>query len=297
MPITLPAVQVTTAPTTADATVLKAHCKLIGRLALRSLYDELVGYPKPGLVSPVDAGSHKDMDHYTFFRSLFSLRHYFVRIALAGINRASFRELQIIGMAAERRMLLATRNINTHRGAVFSLGLLAAACGQIISRNESIGGNALGDEIRREWGTTIMSSASQYQSHGQSVNVRFEVGGAREEAAKGYPIVFGTGLPVLRQTLLHTGSPRLAYTQTLFSLMAELADTNVLYRGGVEGLNYVQRSAADFLKRGGVYQHDWGSQAIELHHQFVSRNLSPGGSADLLAATIFVQRMHQVWEG
>lgn len=297
MPVSLLPVQATTAPTATDAAGVKAHCKIIGRLALRSLYDELVGYPKPGLVSPVDAGSHRDMDHHTFFRSLFSLRHYFARIASAGMNRASFRELQIIGIAAERRMLLTTGGINTHRGAIFSLGLLAAACGRILSRHENIGGNALGDEIRREWGTAIMSSASKYQTHGQSVTARFEVGGAREEAAKGYPVLFGTGLPALRLTLLDTGSPRLAYTQTLFSLMAELTDTNVLYRGGVEGLDYVQRSAADFLKRGGVYQHDWEGQAIELHHQFVSRNLSPGGSADLLAGTIFVHRLHQVLEG
>src|SRR5487761_2392443 len=97
----------------------------IARLAVRSLYQELALYPKPGLVSFRDNGAHLDMEAATFVRSLFSLRGYFVAISAAGMDDAGFAELQRLGLAAESRMLRATRGINTHRGAIFTHGILA----------------------------------------------------------------------------------------------------------------------------------------------------------------------------
>src|SRR3954463_4860094 len=106
-----------------------SHAAIIGRAAVRALYTELALSPKPGLVSPLDSGAHDDMDMTTFMRSLFALRGYFCAIAEAGAAGADFAELQALGLRAERRMLAATCGINTHRGAIFSLGLLAAAAG------------------------------------------------------------------------------------------------------------------------------------------------------------------------
>ena len=97
---------------------------------MRSLYDELSLYPKPGLVSLVDNGSHCDMDAGTFMRSLFALRRYFFHIAAAGAANAPFSELKRLGIAAERRMLAATGGVNTHRGAIFCIGMLCAAAGR-----------------------------------------------------------------------------------------------------------------------------------------------------------------------
>ena len=108
-----------------------ADCERIGRLAVRSLYREVALAPKPGLVSPVDNGSHDDMDMSIFFRSLFALRHYFRDIARAGADGAGFATLQSLGLAAEAQMLAATGGINTHRGAIFNLGLLCAAAGRV----------------------------------------------------------------------------------------------------------------------------------------------------------------------
>ena len=101
----------------------------IGRAAIRALYAELALHPKPGLVSPLDSGSHDDMDMTTFMRSLFALRGYYRDIAAAGARGADFAMLQALGIAAERRMLAATGGVNTHRGAIFGLGLLTAAAG------------------------------------------------------------------------------------------------------------------------------------------------------------------------
>ena len=105
------------------------HAQTIARLVIRSLHAELALYPKPGLVSHRDSGAHRDMDAGTFVRSLFSLRGYFAEIAAAGMRDARLAELQQIGLRAERRMLQSTQGINTHRGAVFCLGLLCAAAG------------------------------------------------------------------------------------------------------------------------------------------------------------------------
>ncbi len=107
----------------------------IALLAVRSLHRELALYPKPGLVSLIDNGAHRDMDAATFVRSLFSLRGYFAAIAAAGMCAAGFAELQRLGLAAEARMLRATCGINTHRGAIFTLGILAAAAGHALARN------------------------------------------------------------------------------------------------------------------------------------------------------------------
>src|SRR5450830_1577900 len=106
---------------------LRDFCRKMAREAVRSLYQELVLYPKPGLVSLVDNGSHQDMDAATFMRSLFSLRRYFLAIAEAGARGAPFSLLKQLGVQAERRMLSATGGVNTHRGAIFSLGMLCAA--------------------------------------------------------------------------------------------------------------------------------------------------------------------------
>jgi triphosphoribosyl-dephospho-CoA synthase len=109
-----------------SAAELAFHAAL-GRAAIVSLYDELALEPKPGLVSFADTGSHDDMDAGTFLRSLFALRHFFVHAAAQGAASAEFAPLEALGVAAETRMLRATGGVNTHRGAIFTLGLLCAA--------------------------------------------------------------------------------------------------------------------------------------------------------------------------
>ena len=105
----------------------RAEAARLGRLAIASLHAELALAPKPGLVTPSDAGSHADMDARTFWRSLAALRGYFEAIAQAGLAQAPFDALRRLGLQAEDAMLRATDGINTHRGAIFSLGLLTAA--------------------------------------------------------------------------------------------------------------------------------------------------------------------------
>lgn len=268
----------------------------IGRYALQSLHQELATYPKPGLVSPVDSGSHKDMDASLFFRSLFSLRKYFCDIARAGTHSASFTLLKQLGITAEQRMLKATQGINTHRGAIFNLGLLAAAAGHLYAADLPLQKDTLRDVVRSRWGNAIRQHGKSLPnvSHGSQVASRYGAGGALHEAASGFPHLFEVGLPALQQSLESGADPNSAAVQSLFSLMAVLPDTNLLYRGGEPGLCFARESARSFLAEGGVHRPCWKKHAVDIHRQFVDLNLSPGGSADLLAATVFVNRL-QSW--
>lgn len=267
----------------------------IGRKAVYALYTELALHPKPGLVNPLDRGAHDDMDMATFMRSLFALRSYFREIACAGSRHADFRELQSLGLAAEHRMAVATRGANTHRGAIFTLGLLAAAAGTLHAQNLPIGGDALGRAVADKWGKDIREAAARAPvSHG-SIAVRLHgVGGARQQAADGFPLLFQLAVPTLEKTLLAIGERERALVQTLFAVMAELDDTNLLHRGGTGGLVHVQAQARAFLAAGGVHSCQWRARALALHRDCIARGLSPGGSADLLAAAIFVHELRMM---
>jgi triphosphoribosyl-dephospho-CoA synthase len=266
----------------------------IGLTALNSLYQELCAYPKPGLVSLVDNGSHQDMDACTFLRSLFSLKAYFRDVALVGSRNACYEKLRCLGIMAESRMLRATGNANTHRGAIFSLGLIAAAAGLLSGRGQSLEEDALGRTIRERWGDDILLSApGRPCSHGTMVAAQYGVSGARQEAAAGFPHLFNVGLPALEASLSQRINLQSAIIQCFFHLMAVLPDSNLLYRGGPQGLRYAQSEATSFLTRGGAFRKNWRVHARAIHHQFIARNLSPGGSADLLAASLFVHQLQK----
>jgi triphosphoribosyl-dephospho-CoA synthase len=262
--------------------------------AVRALLEELVTYPKPGLVSLVDNGSHDDMDATTFVRSTLALRRYFENAARAGQAPCSFDTLRQLGVEAEARMLKATRGVNTHRGAVFNLGLLAAAAGRSLSMPPSwhpshgFDGGTLGRIVASQWGVGIAAHRRDAASHGSRIGARYGAGGAQAEAAAGFPSVYRVALPAYRGVIAGGGSANQARVQAFFALVAQLQDTNLLHRGGPQGLAFAQAQAQAFIERGGVACSDWCDEAADIHRRFVERRLSPGGSADLLAACVFV---------
>ncbi|WP_426112579.1 triphosphoribosyl-dephospho-CoA synthase MdcB [Massilia sp. PWRC2] len=284
---------------TALATPALRFDVLAARWALGALHAELLLYPKPGLVSLIDNGSHTDMNAATFMRSLFSLRHYFAAISRAGAAAAPFSVLRQLGQHAELRMLAATGGINTHRGAIFSLGLLCAAFGRLRAAHagsavSSIDAAALRGALtswRAELAAHVNAAPPGATSHGVLVARRHHAGGAREEGARGLPMVFEVGLPALRRTLAAGASMQAARIDALFALMATIGDTNVLHRGGADGAQLVRSTARAFIDAGGSAAPDWRARALAAHRLFVGRRLSPGGAADLLAATCLVQAM------
>ena len=263
----------------------------IGRAATLALHDELSLAPKPGLVTLVDNGSHDDMDAHSFMRSLFALRRYFGDITRAGMLDAPFHVLKQLGIDAEARMLRATGGINTHRGAIFCLGMLCAAIGRCQARGEALTQARIGELLRACWGQALGVHSvinGEPVSHGARAVLRYAASGAREEGALGFPSVFDVGLPALRRALAAGRGLREARIDALFALMAHISDTNVYHRGGVEGALTVRRQARAFIARGATAAPDWEARALASHRTFVAARLSPGGAADLLGAVCLV---------
>jgi triphosphoribosyl-dephospho-CoA synthase len=267
------------------------HAERLARLALLCLKLEVETYPKPGLVSHVDNGAHSDMDAELLCRSADTLTPFFRDLAIAGAEGAGMTRLRAIGIAAERAMLAATRGVNTHRGAIFGLGLLCAAAGyrSALGFRKSLGGL-----VSQRWGEDILSGPISLRSHGAGASRRYGAGGARAEAVCGFPSVYDIALPALHAARkLAPHDEEAVRIQTCMTLIADVTDTNLLHRGGPEGLRFAQASVSTFLASGGIGSPGWRGRAIDIHHAFVARNLSPGGSADLLAMVLFVDLLER----
>ncbi len=261
----------------------------VAALAEQSLQLEVHTWPKPGLVSHVDTGSHTDMDADTFLRSGSAIRPFFAELVEAGMHDCDMPELRGIGLRAEFAMLRATGGINTHRGAIFGMGLLCAAAGWRLAGHADAR-ISLGNAVSRRWARGIVDGPCLLSSHGQAAARHFGAGGARQQAALGFPAVYKVGLPALHYAFaLASGDAEAARVQASFALIAVLEDTNLLHRGGLAGLRFAQQSAQLFLDRGGIGQPDWRHLAEATHRAFVERRLSPGGAADLLAMSLFVE--------
>ncbi|MGO9430677.1 triphosphoribosyl-dephospho-CoA synthase MdcB [Rhodoblastus sp.] len=256
----------------------------IGALAMSCLCLEVETWPKPGLVSHIDNGSHHDMNAAMLYRSASALEPFFTALAAAGTAGAGMDRLRAIGVAAEAAMLEATGGVNSHRGAIFGLGLLCAAAG---ARDRD--GEGLGETIQRRYGLAIVKGPIPLHSHGSRALQVYGATGARGEAAAGFPSVYDIGAPALAEGFrLAPNDPEAARVQAIFALIEGVLDTNLLHRGGAAGLAFARRRAREFLDGGGVAAAGWRAEAARIHAEFVSRRLSPGGSADLLSMSLFV---------
>jgi len=263
--------------------------RAIADRAVAALLKELDAWPKPGLVSRVDSGSHTDMDAAMMAASAASLRPFFAELAAAGQDGAAIDRLREIGLRAEAAMLLVTGGVNTHRGAIFGLGLLCAAAGSMTRDSGAIVPSRLGDVVRQRWGADILRGPVPLFSNGTTALRRYGAGGARAEAASGFRNLYQVGLPALREArALRPDDPDAAAVQACFALIAAVRDTNLLHRRGMEGSRAAAAMASAFLQQGGVATPDWHARAATIHAAFVALNLSPGGCADLLAMTLFV---------
>lgn len=263
----------------------------LARLAREALCAELSAYPKAGLVSLVDSGSHSDMNSATFLASINALDEYWRVIAELGARGAPFSELVGAGKQAEHSMLSATQNVNTHRGAIFIVGILLA--GVAYAHSHQLPFSQISQIIRQVWGESLIGHPTTSKSHGNSIRQRYPelASNLLSTAASGFSELFNNYLPCLHA--LYPQYNERAYLEIFYRLLAEVNDNNLLYRGGVAGLELAQNLAAKFVANGGIRQVDWFNQATQIHQQLVAQNLSPGGCADLLAATIFLHSVER----
>ncbi|MFN3988019.1 MAG: triphosphoribosyl-dephospho-CoA synthase [Rhodocyclaceae bacterium] len=278
-----------------------ALAELVDVLARDALRRELVLEGKPGLVTPSSCGSHRDMDFACFERSIAALRGYFGDCVLLGARACELGALQARGLDAEGAMFRATGGVNTHKGAVFTLGLLSAAVGAQQARGR-IHIPSLGDVVAQIWGEAILRSGrdaalAQAGTHGLRLRIDHGLPGAREQAAAGFPVLFEVTLPTLRaaRSISARWGARAAL-QALFATMAVLPDTNLAHRGGLEGLAWARAQATDFLVAGGLAATDAAARIAHMEVAFVARWLSPGGSADLLATAFWLDALEQGME-
>ncbi len=260
-------------------------------LAPVALYKELVLYPKPGLVSLVDSGSHTDMTAHTFIRSIHALRSYFTDMVRLGAGGSLFAVLQDRGLRAEADMQAATGGINTHRGGIFLIGMLCAAAGLTTRLLRPMTAGSLRHVLLSMWGDELLDKSRQVRpNHGYLLAQRHGLRSAAQEAALGFPAVFEVGLPALQQARDLDMNETQGLIHTFMTLMHRLDDTNLVHRGGMNGLVFARQQAAEFLANTGAQHPEAIPRLHLLHQQFVERRLSPGGCADVLAACWLVDR-------
>ena len=262
--------------------------RFAAQMAQRALLYEIGITPKPGLVDRSNNGSHRDMDFFTFQRSAVALYPFFEECVRIGRETRSlspsetFARLRFPGKLAEGRMLAATGGVNTHKGAIFSLGILCGALGRLeredwcdLAAVLTVCADMCADltaDIDRPVDT---AGTRLYRDHG--------ITGARGQAAAGYPVVLQFGLPKLAAGLSEGLSINDAACAALLSLIAETTDTNMIHRGGLEKQQETAKAVAALLEK--TPFPDRGTLE-QLDADFIRDNLSPGGCADLLTMTL-----------
>jgi triphosphoribosyl-dephospho-CoA synthase len=257
----------------------------VAKAAVRSLIEEVELTPKPGLVDRVNTGAHQDLTIQLMIASAESLAGTFEKIAYISYGRSPSQlvreEIAAIGRNGEKRMFEVTCGVNTHKGAIWAIGLLvsAAAMGK---------GKYAIDEIVTHAGEIVRFPdrfCPDTITNGGNVTAKYGVRGARGEAQQGFPHIIQFSLPMLNRSRAYGLTEEKARLNALLSLIAHLDDTCILHRGGLKALSYAKNQAANFLTNGNL---DWLNT---LDEDFTRRNISPGGSADLLAATLFLDKI------
>jgi triphosphoribosyl-dephospho-CoA synthase len=261
-------------------------------LAVDALIDEADLSPKPALVDRRGNGAHTDLHLGLMHASALSLWPTFKEMAEAAIELGEvglpLREaVGRIGREGEQAMLATTNGVNTHRGAIWALGLLVAAVA-LESRATAAGSITL-----RAARLALLDDryAPRSMSHGAQVAQRYGARGAREEAQLGFPAVTQRALPQLKRSRAAGHGEQNARLDALLAIMTQLADTCVLYRAGEQGLHTMQLGAQAVLDAGGSASLAGRRRLHELDEQLIALNASPGGAADLLAACLFIDRI------
>ena len=264
----------------------------IGSLAVKSLLFEVCTTPKPGLVDRRNNGSHTDMDIFTFMGSCAALQPYFTACALAGLEsteaspKALFGQLRFLGKQAEQTMVSATGGVNTHKGAIFTMGLLCAAAGRCGNRDVA----AVCRQIAAMTDGLTETDFSGSQTTGEKLYSQYGITGIRGQAEAGFPVLLEVGLPTLEAGLSRGLSLEEAGCAVLLHLMCAITDTNLIARSDLSTQQVVCKKVRKLLDETPFPHED---SLKELDDRFIAANLSPGGSADLLAATYFLHFLTQ----
>ena len=275
----------------------KAHdrhksSRMLADAAVWALIQEVQLTPKPALVDGRGSGAHRDMNLRMLKRSARALHNTFFSIAArafkADANVRLREDLSALGRAGEKVMLLETGGVNTHRGAIWTLGLLCAAAAMLESCARSAANVCM---LAGRLARVPDKYQSPQPSHGSLAYSRNGVRGARGEAEEGFPHLVGTALPMLKKSRREGTTESQARLNALLGLMAQLDDTCLLHRGGPAALTAAQDGARGALDLGGTATSKGMRALLRLDVSLVRIGASPGGSADLLAGALLLEVM------
>lgn len=281
---------------------LRADRETVGMLATESLIAEVNVTPKPGLVDRANSGSHRDMDLALFEKSAAALRSFWSECFAIGVETAAlapeetFFRLRKAGLTAEKTMYAATNGVNTHKGAIFLLGTVCGAAGRMWNAAQPCrDADLICTECARMTTAPLNEELARLRENGAAdtaggeLYLRRGMRGARGEIADGLPGVRETALPALKTALMSGCGGDHAAAVALLHLIARGTDTNMMKRGGEDGALWGAEAAKNLLAEDPIPAPE---QISALDREFIKRNLSPGGCADLLAVALFLR----TWE-
>lgn len=284
MPQTLPIGAVLTAVELAER---------LADTATQALIDEARLSPKPGLVDSRSSGAHQDLNLDLMVRSAHSLTPTFYALALHSWQRpadiALRQDIGRLGRAGEAQMMVDTGGVNTHRGAIWAMGLLVSA---VAMQPESLLPQHIAQRAAKIAALPDAFSPKKFSKGSHAVQ-RYQVPGAREEAQGGFPHIIDCALPQLHRSRSRGASESEAQVDALLAVMTRLTDTCVLSRGGLPALNAMHQGAQAVLAAGGMHSVAGRQQLRRLERRMLADNVSPGGAADLLAATLFLDSVSE----
>ncbi|WP_154115022.1 triphosphoribosyl-dephospho-CoA synthase CitG [Vibrio cincinnatiensis] len=279
--------------------------RLVGHLAYHAMMLEVHLTPKPGLVDTVNNGAHRDMDLNTFILSAEAIAPYLQSFVSVGWECAGNPAAQLltalrpIGIEAEQAMFAATQGVNTHKGMIFILGLICGSVGWLKANQLKIDAQHIGETIRQACQFLVIDELKvkrEPETAGERIYRQYGLTGARGEAASGLAMVMRHALPAYQACLIQGASTEQALWHALLVLMANNNDSNLAARGGLEGLRFVQDQAQQLLAKGGFLYQEIEQALSVLDNALIEKDLSPGGSADLLAATWLVNELVQLFK-
>ena len=266
-----------------------------------ALLGEVYTTPKPGLVDCQDNGAHKDMDVALFEISTNAITPYISRIFFTGYMWKGtpenlFKEIRRVGIFAEKAMMQATEGVNTHKGMIFTMGILAAAAGKVYQEEHyfymeqifELASEMTEELLEKEF--REMDSRTPV-THGEILYHNYKEKGIRGEAQKGFPVIRNTALPLLMECRRAGLDENSTNIYVLLKIMTELNDTNVWSRGSYEEMKWLQKEAEKVLKAGGAFFENGRKKLRELNRICILKNLSPGGAADILGASLFLYHL------
>lgn len=278
--------------------------KLVKEEIRQALFDEICTTPKPGLVDREDCGAHRDMNYKLFCKSIEAItgdlgEMFSIGYKWEGDLNGLFVRIKELGKRTEEKMYIATKGINTHKGSIFTIGILASAAGYSMR----IFGNITAEgvcKISQKMTENILQEELEEMkkhlpvSHGEQVYCKYGEKGIRGLAMDGYPLLWKTTVPHMREYTEENKSKNLICVHILLEIISELTDTNVLSRTSREELWWLQKEAKEILEKGGAFRKNALEEVRKLNNKCIRKNISPGGAADLLAATIFLFRMEKL---